>query len=227
MQVRAQAGLRGECSGRSKLRELASNHEIAFRVAKANQDDRKPHFQFFFFLSLAVALLHPHHTTFELFSWWQPRHNSTTEAALQALPPVEDTDGTPLSLRACAEFLSSYHRTWSLFLIDPINKPQNASGAIASSSEMPWIFYRSIRSKKPQLRMIFLSNHSSTQHHISTAAAATAGQQVAAAASSSCLRDSYGVLCMCIITSSWTLGWIAPATFLEGISMPGTWVQQS
>ena len=42
VQVWVQAGLRGACSGRSKLRNLASNHGIAFRRAIANQAHGKP-----------------------------------------------------------------------------------------------------------------------------------------------------------------------------------------
>lgn len=38
----APAGRRGACSGRSKSRELASNHIIAFRPASAKQDDGNP-----------------------------------------------------------------------------------------------------------------------------------------------------------------------------------------
>ena len=38
----APAGLRGACSGLSKSRELACNHGIAFRRARATQDNGKP-----------------------------------------------------------------------------------------------------------------------------------------------------------------------------------------
>ena len=39
-QVSAAAGPRDVCSGRSKLRDLASNRGIAFRRARANEADR-------------------------------------------------------------------------------------------------------------------------------------------------------------------------------------------
>ena len=51
MQVWVPAGFHGACSGRSKLRNLASNHGVAFRGARAEQDNgtyvSKYNFRFF------------------------------------------------------------------------------------------------------------------------------------------------------------------------------------
>ena len=44
-QVWAPAEVRGTCSGRSKSRNLASNHGVAFRGVRAEQDDGKPTYQ--------------------------------------------------------------------------------------------------------------------------------------------------------------------------------------
>ena len=41
--VWVQGGLRGVCSGCSKSRNLASNHEVVFRGARAEQDNGKTH----------------------------------------------------------------------------------------------------------------------------------------------------------------------------------------
>ena len=41
-QVWVPGGVRGACSGRSKSRNLASNHGVAFRGARAEQDNGKP-----------------------------------------------------------------------------------------------------------------------------------------------------------------------------------------
>ena len=41
-QVCVPGGRRGACSGRSKLRNLASNHGVAFRGARAEQGNGKP-----------------------------------------------------------------------------------------------------------------------------------------------------------------------------------------
>ena len=46
-QVWIQAGLRGACSGRSKSRNLGSNHGVAFRGARAERDNGKPTYQLF------------------------------------------------------------------------------------------------------------------------------------------------------------------------------------
>ena len=45
MQVWVPAGLRGACSGSSKSRNLANSHGIAFRPARASQDNGEPVFQ--------------------------------------------------------------------------------------------------------------------------------------------------------------------------------------
>ena len=45
-QVWAPTGLSGAFSGRSKSRNLASNHGIGFRPARASQDNGNPHFSF-------------------------------------------------------------------------------------------------------------------------------------------------------------------------------------
>ena len=46
-QVWIPGGLRGACSGRSKSRNLASNRGVAFREARAEQDNGKPTCQLF------------------------------------------------------------------------------------------------------------------------------------------------------------------------------------
>ena len=45
VQVWVQIGLRGACSGRSKSRNLASTQGIAFRPARASQDNGNPIFR--------------------------------------------------------------------------------------------------------------------------------------------------------------------------------------
>ena len=54
-QVWAPAGLRGPCSWTSKSRELASNHGIAFRRARANQAHGKPQSVIFSGFHLSAA----------------------------------------------------------------------------------------------------------------------------------------------------------------------------
>ena len=61
-------GLRSACSGRSKLRNMARNHGVAFRGARAEQDNGKPTCQLFF--STAVKAL----------SLWQPHNSSLTSS---------------------------------------------------------------------------------------------------------------------------------------------------
>ena len=57
VQVWAPTGLRGACSGHSKLRNLASNHGTAFRRVTANQAHRNPHNMYIFrFSPLSAAV---------------------------------------------------------------------------------------------------------------------------------------------------------------------------
>ena len=53
-QVRPTAGLCGACFERSKSRELASNHGVGFRRARAVEDDGNPTFQSFIFAPLPL-----------------------------------------------------------------------------------------------------------------------------------------------------------------------------
>ena len=55
-QVWVPDGLRGACFGRSKSRNLASNHGVAFRGDRAEHDNRKPTCQLFF--SIAAKALY-------------------------------------------------------------------------------------------------------------------------------------------------------------------------
>ena len=55
VQVWAPAGPRGACFGRSNSRNLASNHGVAFRPARANQAYANPNFFFFFILHFSLC----------------------------------------------------------------------------------------------------------------------------------------------------------------------------
>ena len=105
-QVWVPAGLRGACSGRSKLRNLASNHGIAFRSARPNQAHANPkkvislvfsRFRSFFHLSLLLFL------NYHISSERLGSHDTT--AALQAFHFVTDTNGAFacgfVSVRVC------------------------------------------------------------------------------------------------------------------------------
>ena len=57
------AGLHGACSGRSKSRSLASDHGVAFREARVEQDNEKPNMLRSFFAFVSAPLLYSHAAT--------------------------------------------------------------------------------------------------------------------------------------------------------------------
>ena len=75
VQVWVPAGLRGAYSGRSKSRNLASNHGITFRPARANRANAKPRKRHFFIFDLSLLLFWKYHST-RPSKARQPRHSN-------------------------------------------------------------------------------------------------------------------------------------------------------
>ena len=100
-QVRVPGGLQGECSGRSKSRNLASNRWIALRPARANQAHaNSQNVIFFSFFHVFLWLFLKYHSSCQRLG----SHGTT--AALQAFVPfVTATNGasayTFVSTRVC------------------------------------------------------------------------------------------------------------------------------
>ena len=100
-QVWVSAGLRGACFGRSESRELASNHGVDFRRARAKQNDGSPHQtndQYFFLRVLLCITVHTSETS-----------HVTTASLMEAFPFVAATNDASACVRVC---VSVCHRTY-------------------------------------------------------------------------------------------------------------------
>ena len=96
VQVWVPAGLRGTCSGRSKLRNLASNRDETFRLARAKQVHGNPKLSMFH--TAAVLLLMRYHSPQQASKRLDSRG---TTAALQPPAFVTATNGAAACVRVC------------------------------------------------------------------------------------------------------------------------------
>ena len=136
-QVWVQAGLRGACSRSSKSRELASNHGIAFRRARAEHDNGTPHNknekQIFAFsllclsTSVHVSQLAPRLVT------WLPSTSSVVAWPPGQLAPRPSSRATAVTLRARFFEPRCFSVCTSVFEDDKWKHPTN-SGPIGFAS---------------------------------------------------------------------------------------------
>ena len=74
VQVWVPGGFRGACSGRAKSRNLASNHGVAFRGARAEQDNGKPTLLALFLLRCCTATQPRYDTRYKLSRCYSQGH---------------------------------------------------------------------------------------------------------------------------------------------------------
>ena len=103
VQVWVQAELRGACSGRSKSQNLAINHGVAFRGARAEQDNGKHIYQnvnFCFFALLLYLLLVPHQPSKCVYVE-QPRCNSSRASSFPFVTAMNSASVRVKRVRVC------------------------------------------------------------------------------------------------------------------------------
>lgn len=155
--VRPPAGLRGACSARLKLQGDGAIRRIACRVAKPDQDNRKPHFQLFC-RSCCICYCTSHRRSSSSVG----SSHGTPAATLQGFPLMVAATNGRLSVFVCMCPVSSVlagpedttQMTWQQ------QQHTNASGATIVASKIPWVPRR--RKWSPEILCFFFNVANST-----------------------------------------------------------------